>query len=124
MTKRTEREMYELIKELAKDTRVEEDVVAFADKKIAAIDARNAKAKEKRNAEVDELTDRIIGVLSSDVMTIADVIIALDDENVTAQKVAYRLNKLVDAEKVEKSTVTISGEKGTKSRKINGYKLA
>lgn len=124
MTKRTEREMYELIKELAKDTRVEEDVVAFADKKIAAIDARNAKAKEKRNAEADELTDRIIGVLSSEVMTIADVIIALADEAVTAQKVSYRLDKLVKGGKVVKSSVTINGEKGTKSRKINGYALA
>ena len=124
MTKRTEREMYDLIKELAKDTRVEEEVVAFADKKIAAIDARNAKAKERRDAEVDELTNRIFDVMTNDVVTIADVVIALNEEDVTAQKVAYRLNKLVDAGKVEKSTVTISGEKGTKSRKINGYKLA
>lgn len=103
------------------------DLVEFCDKEIAALDKKAAKAKEtatKKKAEGDELTDKIAGVLTSDFATIADIVKALNDDDVTNQKASYRLNKLAEAGKAEKGEITIAGGEGVKARKVVAYKLA
>jgi hypothetical protein len=56
-------------------------------------------------------------------MTIAEVTDAIDGEDVTTAKVAYRLGALVKAEKAVKQEKTIPGGEGVKARKVQSYKL-
>lgn len=122
MTKMTEKETYALIAELCADN---EDIVAFCDKKIEALDKKATRAKEKaaeKKAAGDELRDRVEAVLTEDWQTIADVVTALNDEEATASKVTYRLNALVDLGVAVKDDTKIAGE--GKSRTVKVFKLA
>lgn len=122
MTKMTEKETYALIAELCADN---EDIVAFCDKKIEALDKKATRAKEKaaeKKAAGDELRDRVEAVLTEDWQTIADVVAALNDEEATASKVTYRLNALVDLGVAVKDDTKIAGE--GKSRTVKVFKLA
>ena len=122
MTKITEREMYTMISELLEGN---EDVVAFCEKKIAALDkkAENAKAKAaEKKAAGDELRARVEEVLTDEWQTIAEVVAALDDEEVTASKVTYRLNALVDLGVAVKDETKIPSD--GKTRVVKVFKLA
>lgn len=122
MTKITEREMYTMISELLEGN---EDVVAFCEKKIAALDkkAENAKVKAaEKKAAGDELRARVEGVLTDEWQTIAEVVAALDDEEVTASKVTYRLNALVDLGVAVKDETKIPSD--GKTRVVKVFKLA
>ena len=122
MTKITEREMYTMISELLKGN---DDVVAFCEKKIAALDkkAENAKVKAaEKKAAGDELRARVEEVLTDEWQTIAEVVAALDDEEVTASKVTYRLNALVDLGVAVKDETKIPSD--GKTRVVKVFKLA
>ena len=122
MTKITEREMYTMISELLEGN---EDVVAFCEKKIAALDkkAENAKVKAaEKKAAGDELRARVEGALTDEWQTIAEVVAALDDEEVTASKVTYRLNALVDLGVAVKDETKIPSD--GKTRVVKVFKLA
>ena len=122
MTKITEREMYTMISELLEGNG---DVVAFCEKKIAALDkkAENAKVKAaEKNAAGDELRTRVEEVLTDEWQTIAEVVAALDDEEVTASKVTYRLNALVDLGVAVKDETKIPSD--GKTRVVKVFKLA
>ena len=122
MTKITEREMYTMISELLESN---EDVVAFCEKKIAALDkkAENAKVKAaEKKAAGDELRARVEGVLTDEWQTIAEVVAALDDEEVTASKVTYRLNALVDLGVAVKDETKMPSD--GKTRVVKVFKLA
>ena len=122
MTKITEREMYTMISELLAGN---EDVVAFCEKKIAALDkkAENAKVKAaEKKAAGDELRARVEEVLTDEWQTIAEVVAALDDEEVTASKVTYRLNALVDLGVAVKDETKIPSD--GKTRVVKVFKLA
>lgn len=122
MTKITEREMYTMISELLEGN---EDVVAFCEKKIAALDkkAENAKVKAaEKKAAGDELRARVEEVLTDEWQTIAEVVAALDDEEVTASKVTYRLNALVDLGVAVKDETKIPSD--GKTRVVKVFKLA
>ena len=122
MTKITEREMYTMISELLASN---DDVVTFCEKKIAALDkkAENAKVKAaEKKAAGDELRARVEGVLTDEWQTIAEVVAALDDEEVTASKVTYRLNALVDLGVAVKDETKIPSD--GKTRVVKVFKLA
>ena len=104
-----------------------EDAVACLKGEIELLDRRAVKAKERAAAkkeEGDELTERVFGVLTADLMVISDIENALveDYPDITPRKIAARLAKLVDAKRVAKEYVTVPGAEG-KSRKILGYKV-
>ena len=122
MTKITEREMYTMISELLASN---DDVVTFCEMKIAALDkkAENAKVKAaEKKAAGDELRARVEGVLTNEWQTIAEVVAALDDEEVTASKVTYRLNALVDLGVAVKDETKIPSD--GKTRVVKVFKLA
>ena len=99
-----------------------EEVKAFAEKEIALLDKKAAKAKErgaKKKEERDELCDAVLAVLTDEYATIADVAEAIEGEDVTASKVTYRLNKLVAAGLAEKADIKVGDEK---KRTVKGYK--
>ena len=138
MTKKiTKRENYEalltLLPEMLSAELIDEEMDArlaeFLNKEIENLDKRADKAKEyakKSKAESDALTEMVYDVLMNEerVMTIPEVIeVALAhqaDCGATPQKVAYRLNKLVEAGTVTKTTVSVK-EEGKATRKVNAY---
>ena len=97
MTKITEREIYNFIL----DGTIDRDLlVEFATKKLAQLDHRNEKAKEraaKKRAEGDELTEKVFALVSDEPQSREDITNALLNagEDVTVGKVGYRLSALL-----------------------------
>ena len=106
------------------------ELIAFCEGEIALLAKRSAKAKETAAAKkeaVDELTERIRDVLASveaddKYITIADIVAALNDEDVTPNKVIYRLSQLVDAGDVVSTDVKVADADG-KNKTRKGYRL-
>ena len=130
MKKITEKEMYEVIKSIVAGEEVEvsaEEIIAFCDKKLTALENKAAKAKEKAEAkktEADVMSEEILKVLSADeFMSIADITAALPEElEATVAKVTYRVSRVLKG-KVEKGDVVIPASETSKKRTISGYKL-
>lgn len=103
------------------------DVIAFCEHEIELLDKKTAKAKERaaaKRAEGDELTEQIYDVLSGDeFMTIPEIVKALGDESVSAQRASYRLRSLVEANRAEKTEITVAGSDGGKASKRVAYRL-
>lgn len=127
----TNREMFEVLKnlmttgELSEDVTAEE-VVEFCDKQIAALDHKAEKAKERaaaKRAESDELTNAIAAVLTDELQTIAEITKAVGREDVSVNKVQARLSKLAAAEVAVKDTIMVEGKDGKKASRV-AYKLA
>lgn len=98
-----------------------DDLLEFIDKQIETLEARKAaaaKRAEKKRAESDALTDAILAQISEELITVDEIVVALDDEDVTRNKVTARLGKLVKAGLIVKDTVKVDGNKRM------AYKLA
>ena len=104
-----------------------DDVIAFCEHEIELLDKKTAKAKERaaaKRAEGDELTEQIYDVLSGDeFMTIPEIVKALGDEDVSAQRASYRLRSLVEANRAEKTEITVASPDGGKASKRVAYRL-
>ena len=128
----TKREMYEqIILMFTEDAETEvkvsaEEVVAFCNKEIEALEKKAAKAKERaaaQKAEGDELTDAVLAVLTDEFQPVGDIVKALNREDITTHKVSYRLRVLVEDGKAVKDQINIAAE-GEKKHLVMGYKLA
>ena len=128
----TKREMYEqIILMFTEDAETEvkvsaEEVVAFCNKEIEALEKKAAKAKERaavQKAEGDELTDAVLAVLTDEFQPAGDIVKALNREDVTTHKVSYRLRVLVEGGKAVKDQINIAAE-GEKKHLVMGYRLA
>lgn len=110
---------------IAEDLR--EDMIAFAEHEIEILDNKAAKAKEtaqKNKASTDELADVVRGALTNDFQTINELVAKINDPDVTAGKVQYRLRVLVDEGIVEKQDVSIpAAAAGAKARKLVAFRL-
>ncbi len=117
----TKRETYEVIANVfaTLDNANRDEVIAFAHKEIAALDAKNAKARTyaaKRKAKGDAVVERIYDILAENgTMTIPEIMGVIDVADMTHSKVVARLTKLVKDERVTKVPVTLEG------RKLTGY---
>lgn len=103
-----------------------EQLKAFAEKEIAQLDKKAAKAKEtaaKKRAEADELQNAVEAALSdTEFEPIAVIAGRIDGEDVTVSKVTYRLTQLVKAGVAEKQEIAVPTGEGEKKRKIMGYR--
>jgi len=125
--KLTDRKIYTAIVEGTFEDLDTDVIVAWAEKKIAQLDHKAAKAKENaaaKRAEGDALADAILDAVTYDFETIADIAARIEGEGVTVSKVAYRLNAAAKAGTLEKGEVTIEGGEGQKRRKVVAYRLA
>lgn len=96
-------------------------LMEFIEKELAQLDKRRdaaAKRAEKKKEASDALTEEIYGLLTETPMTIDEIVLALDVEDVTTNKVAARLGKLIKADRVVKEAVRVD-----KRRKM-AYRLA
>ena len=126
--KLTDRKIYTAIAEGTLEDLDVDAITAWAEKKIAQLDHKAAKAKEtaaKKKAEGDALTDAVKAALSDEFESIADIAARIEGEDVTVSKVSYRLNSLYKTEGsgVEKGEVVIKNGDG-KSKKLVGYRYA
>ena len=122
--KLTDRKIYTAIVEGTFDDLDTDTIVAWAEKKIAQLDHKAAKAKEtaaKKKAEGDELTNAVLAAVGEDFESIADIAARIEGEDVTVSKVAYRLNAAAKAGTLEKGELVVEGDKG--KRKVVAYKL-
>lgn len=123
--KMTKVEMFEMIKGFAEAT---DEVKAFCDKEIAALQRKTEKAKEKRaekRAEGDALGEVVKQVLTADLQTLADIASQIVDENdeaMSTHKVAYRLRVLVEDGYARKEEITVEVD-GKKLKKM-AYAIA
>lgn len=106
-----------------------DELIAFCEKQIDALDRKSVKAKEKADARkeaLDELTNTIYDILTDEPMTIGQILEVLDDDELTNAKVSNRCSKLAKAGQAIKSEVTIPADKeaGTKTRKLVAYAKA
>lgn len=119
--KMTEKEMFAMIMTFEEAT---EEVKAFCEKKIAALDRKAAKAKEtaaKKRAEGDALMALVEEALSDEFATVGDItekVMEAGAEEATVSKVVYRVNQLVKAGRAEKSEISVEDEEGKKSKRM------
>ena len=130
MEKITKRAMYEAIAEAMETGSCQfapEAVKEFCMNEIELLDKKAAKAKERAAAkasEGDALTDAVMAVMTTDeFQPIATIAANVADEDATVAKVTYRLTQLVKNGTAEKQEITIVGSEGSKSRKVQGYRL-
>ena len=123
MTKITEKTIYKAIVDGTLDTLDVDTVVAWAEKKIAQLEHKAAKAKETaaaKRAEGDALKSAVLEAVTGEFQTIADIAACIDGEDVTVSKVSYRLNALAKEGLIEKGELALKGEKG--KRTVVAYK--
>lgn len=113
----TERELYT---QMINGTISQESLVAFAEKKIAQLDKRNASAQRRaaaKRAEGNAITEDIFGILSAERMTREQVAQAYGSE-LSVAKVGSRLNQLVEAGRVQKETIKVANAEGKMTNKV------
>ena len=123
--KLTDRKIYTAIVEGTFDDLDTDAIVAWAEKKIAQLDHKAAKAKETaaaKKAEGDELANAVLAAVSDEFESIADIAARVEGSDVTVSKIAYRLNAAAKAGKLEKGELTIDGD--GKKRRVVAYRLA
>ena len=96
------------------DAEDKEDLLEFIDKQVEALEKRKeaaVKRAEKKREESDELTDAILDQIGADLITVDEIVVAMNDESVTRNKVTARLGKLVKAGAIVKDSVKVDGKK-------------
>ncbi len=94
----TQAERFEELKTLAAEAG-RQDLVEFLDERIEKLADKAAKAKEKaaeKKAATDELKDKVLAALTSELQTPDAIADAIDAEDVTRAKVISRVKVLID----------------------------
>lgn len=125
----TKREKFERVMNFVAGTEVsfsdEEraEMLEWCDKEIAALNAKNEKAKQRaaeKRAAGDELRERVYAAIgdAAEPITVNGILEAMGDSTLTPAKVTARTRQLVAAGAVEKQMVKVDG------RKLTAYTLA
>lgn len=115
----TKKEMFTEIKAVLETVEGSEELVAFVEKQIEALNNEAAKAKERKAMKVaeDTLKDTVASLLTDEFKTAEAIVDAIGDEEVSKAKVVNRLSKLI-ADGVAVKEQTKVGD-----RKVVCYKL-
>ena len=107
-------ELREMVIAAVEDQEQQNELVEFIDKQIEVLEKRKvaaAERAEKKRAESDALTEAILAQIGEELITVDEIVLALDSEDVTRNKVTARLGKLVKAGTIEKESVKVEGNK-------------
>ena len=107
-------ELREMVLAAVEDQAQQDELVEFIDKQIETLEKRKvaaAERAEKKKAESDAMTDAILAQIGDELITVDEIVIALDSEEVTRNKVTARLGKLVKAGTIVKEAVKVEGNK-------------
>ena len=107
-TKLTKKDYYGMIKEILENAEVEnkDELVAFVDKQVEAIDTKAEKAKERaaaKKVDGDALRAQVEGLLTDEYQTVDDILAQSQGADLTKAKIVARLTQLVKAEVAEKA---------------------
>ena len=116
----TKKEMYNVIATVFEtvDREDKDEILTFVAKERAALDAKTEKARKRaaeKRAVADGVKERIEEILGDEPITVADVLDALEDKDMTPAKVVARMKALVSEGEVTKTMVKVEG------RKLVGY---
>ena len=114
-------ELREIVIDVVKDEEKQNELVDFIDKQIELLVKRKAAAADraaKKKEESDALTEEILGLIGEDLVTVDEIVIAINREDVTRNKVTARLGKLFKSGAIVKEIVKVDGNKRM------AYKLA
>ncbi len=107
-------ELREMVLAAVEDQAQQDELVEFIDKQIETLEKRKvaaAERAEKKKAESDAMTDAILAQIGNELITVDEIVVALDSEEVTRNKVTARLGKLVKAGTIVKEAVKVDGNK-------------
>lgn len=107
-------ELREMVLAAVEDQAQQDELVEFIDKQIETLEKRKvaaAERAEKKRAESDAMTDAILAQIGDELITVDEIVLALDSEEVTRNKVTARLGKLVKAGTIVKEAVKVEGNK-------------
>jgi deoxyadenosine/deoxycytidine kinase len=107
-------ELREMVLEVVQDQEQQDELVEFIDKQIETLEKRKVAAAaraEKKREESDELTEAIFAQIGEDLITVDEIVVALDSEEVTRNKVTARLGKLAKAGRIAKEYIKVDGNK-------------
>lgn len=107
-------ELREMVLAAVEDQAQRDELVEFIDKQIETLEKRKvaaAERAEKKKAESDAMTDAILAQIGNEPITVDEIVIALNSEEVTRNKVTARLGKLVKAGTIVKEAVKVEGNK-------------
>ena len=107
-------ELREMVLAAVEDQAQQDELIDFIDKQVETLNKRKIAAADraaKKRAESDALTEEILGVIGVNPMTVDEIVLALDNEEVTRNKVTARLGKLVKNESIVKVDVKVDGKK-------------
>ena len=107
-------ELREMVLAAVEDQVQRDELVEFIDKQIETLEKRKvaaAERAEKKKAESDAMTDAILAQIGNELITVDEIVVALDSEEVTRNKVTARLGKLVKAGTIVKEAVKVDGNK-------------
>ena len=107
-------ELREMVMNTVDDQAYQDELIEFIDKQVETLEKRKvaaAERAEKKKAESDALTDAILAQIGDELITVDEIVLALNDEEVTRNKVTARLGKLVKAGLIVKETVKVEGNK-------------
>ena len=107
-------ELRDMVLAAVEDQAQQDELVEFIDKQIETLEKRKvaaAERAEKKKAESDAMTDAILAQIGNELITVDEIVVALDSEEVTRNKVTARLGKLVKAGTIVKEAVKVDGNK-------------
>lgn len=122
-TKITKRDNYKTLIAIveASDREDKEQLIEFLNKEIRLLIHRADKEREraaKKKVDGDELREKVEKLIGEDWITPDDIVAALDETEVTRNKVIARVSQLIKIGKVEKGSAKIN------DRKVVVYRLA
>ena len=107
-------ELREMVMDVVTDQEKQDELVAFIDKQIETLEKRKEAAATraaKKKEESDALTEEILGMIGEDLVTDDEIVVAINREDVTRNKVTARLGKLFKNGAIVKETVKVDGNK-------------
>lgn len=107
-------ELREMIMNAVNDEEKQDELLAFIDKQIETLEKRKEAAATraaKKKEESDALTEEILGLIGEDLVTVDEIVVAINREDVTRNKVTARLGKLFKNGAIVKETVKVDGNK-------------
>ncbi len=124
-TKKTKAMYFAELREMVEnwvDREDQADLLECIDKQIEMLEKRKVAAADraaKKRSESDALTEAILAEIGDELITVDEIVVALNDKTITRNKVTARLGKLFKAGLIEKETVKVEGNKRMAYRLAN-----
>jgi len=96
------------------DKEDQDDLLEFIDREVEILNKRKTAAQNraaKKKVESDALTDEVFEQITDELASVDEIVLSLNMEGVTRNKVTARLGKLVKEGKIEKEVIKVDGKR-------------